>query len=138
MPPFDDPAVRRAFAQAINRERVATVSLEGRVALAQGIVPPTMPGGPWTGQVLPYDLAAARATLASSRYGGADKLPRATIYGSGSSIGVSMRKVYGRDLEPDSNTLDVLIGRIRRKLGLPLIHTVRGRGFRLGSADALD
>lgn len=39
--------------------------------------------------------------------------------------------VYARDLDPDSNTLDVLIGRIRRKLGHPLIQTVRGRGFRL-------
>ena len=39
--------------------------------------------------------------------------------------------VYARDLDPDSNTLDVLIGRIRRKLGRPLIHTERGRGFRL-------
>lgn len=39
--------------------------------------------------------------------------------------------VYARDLDPDSNTLDVLIGRIRRKLGHPLIHTERGRGFRL-------
>ena len=37
--------------------------------------------------------------------------------------------VYARDLEPDSNTLDVLIGRIRRKLGHPLIHTERGQGF---------
>lgn len=45
--------------------------------------------------------------------------------------------VYARDLDPDSNTLDVLIGRIRRKLGQPLIHTERGRGFRLAeSADA--
>ena len=37
--------------------------------------------------------------------------------------------VYARDLDPDSNTLDVLIGRIRRKLGYPLIHTERGQGF---------
>lgn len=37
--------------------------------------------------------------------------------------------VYARDLDPESNTLDVLIGRVRRKLGVPLIHTVRGRGF---------
>lgn len=39
--------------------------------------------------------------------------------------------VYQRDLEPDSNTVDVLIGRIRKKLGQPLIHTERGLGFRL-------
>ncbi len=41
-------------------------------------------------------------------------------------------QVYQRDLEPDSNTVDVLIGRIRRKLGNHrLIHTERGLGFRL-------
>lgn len=40
--------------------------------------------------------------------------------------------VYARDLDPDSNSLDVLIGRIRRKLSPhTLIHTERGRGFRL-------
>lgn len=39
--------------------------------------------------------------------------------------------VYARDLEPDSNTVDVLIGRIRRKIGRPMIQTERGLGFRL-------
>lgn len=43
--------------------------------------------------------------------------------------------VYARDLDPDSNTLDVLIGRIRRKLGVPLIHTERGRGYCLAWRD---
>jgi two-component system, OmpR family, response regulator len=43
--------------------------------------------------------------------------------------------VYARDLDPDSNTLDVLVGRIRRKLGLTLIHTERGRGFCLRAPD---
>lgn len=46
--------------------------------------------------------------------------------------------VYERDTDPDSNALDVLIGRIRRKLGLPMLKTVRGRGFRLGEPDASD
>jgi two-component system OmpR family response regulator len=45
--------------------------------------------------------------------------------------------VYARDLDPDSNTLDVLIGRIRRKLGVPLIQTQRGRGFCLTEVDAV-
>ncbi len=39
--------------------------------------------------------------------------------------------VYARDLEPDSNTVDVLIGRIRRKLPAGLLVTERGLGFRL-------
>jgi len=42
--------------------------------------------------------------------------------------------VYDAGFDPDSNTLDVLIGRIRRKLGAELIHTHRGQGFRLSAA----
>ena len=41
--------------------------------------------------------------------------------------------VYEAGFDPDSNTLDVLIGRIRRKLGSDLIHTHRGQGFRLSA-----
>lgn len=41
--------------------------------------------------------------------------------------------VYARDLEPDSNTVDVLVGRIRRKLPPGLLVTERGLGFRLVS-----
>lgn len=40
--------------------------------------------------------------------------------------------VYEGGMDPDSNVLDVLIGRIRRKLGVRLLHTLRGQGFRLG------
>lgn len=44
--------------------------------------------------------------------------------------------VYARDLDPESNTLDVLIGRIRRKLGgAPQLVTERGQGFRLVASD---
>jgi two-component system OmpR family response regulator len=39
--------------------------------------------------------------------------------------------VYERGLDPDSNVIDVLIGRVRRKIGAERIETVRGRGFRL-------
>lgn len=39
--------------------------------------------------------------------------------------------VYEGGFDSDSNVLDVLIGRIRRKLPEALIHTVRGQGFRL-------
>ncbi|WP_313295683.1 response regulator transcription factor [Diaphorobacter sp.] len=42
--------------------------------------------------------------------------------------------VYARDLDPDSNTIDVLIGRIRKKLAhTDLLVTERGRGFRLNN-----
>lgn len=39
--------------------------------------------------------------------------------------------VYDRDQEPDSNVIDVQIGRLRRKLGRERIETVRGQGYRI-------
>jgi two-component system, OmpR family, response regulator len=44
--------------------------------------------------------------------------------------------VYERDTERDSNVLDVLVSRIRRKIGASLIATVRGRGFMLADTHA--
>lgn len=41
--------------------------------------------------------------------------------------------VYESGFDPDSNTLDVLIGRLRRKLGVEVIHTMRGLGYRLSA-----
>ncbi len=41
--------------------------------------------------------------------------------------------LYEGGFDPDSNVLDVLLGRIRRKIGGGLLHTHRGQGFRLGS-----
>ena len=40
-------------------------------------------------------------------------------------------QVFESGYDPDSNALDVLLGRVRRKLGVDLIHTVRGQGWRL-------
>lgn len=37
--------------------------------------------------------------------------------------------VYDRDFDRDSNVIDVLIGRIRKKLPANLLQTVRGQGF---------
>lgn len=38
-------------------------------------------------------------------------------------------RVYGDDVERDSNVLEVLVGRLRRKLGVELIRTKRGFGY---------
>ena len=42
--------------------------------------------------------------------------------------------VYGWNEEIASNTVEVYIHGLRRKLGAPLIHTIRGVGYQLGSA----
>ena len=40
--------------------------------------------------------------------------------------------VYAQDYDRDSNTLEVFIARLRRKLGAETIETVRGLGYRIG------
>jgi two-component system OmpR family response regulator len=40
-------------------------------------------------------------------------------------------QLYAQDFDRDSNTLEVLVARLRRKLGDALIETVRGQGYRL-------
>ena len=42
-----------------------------------------------------------------------------------------MEKVYEGDAGTDSNSLEVIIARLRRKIGRDMIETVRGRGYRL-------
>jgi two-component system OmpR family response regulator len=44
--------------------------------------------------------------------------------------------VYERDGDPDSNVIDALIVRVRRKIGAERVETVRGRGFRLRAIGA--
>jgi two-component system OmpR family response regulator len=45
-------------------------------------------------------------------------------------------RLYSFDAEVESNTIEVYIGRLRRKLGAQVIETVRGLGYRLGRAEA--
>ncbi len=45
-------------------------------------------------------------------------------------------KVYDGDAEVDSNSLEVIVARLRRKIGHGMIETIRGRGYRLSSGGA--
>ncbi|WP_420383958.1 response regulator [Novosphingobium sp.] len=42
-----------------------------------------------------------------------------------------IERVYEGDADVDSNSIEVIIGRLRRKIGAGMIETVRGRGYRL-------
>lgn len=42
--------------------------------------------------------------------------------------------IYAQDFDRDSNTVEVFIARLRRKLGATAIETVRGLGYRMGAA----
>lgn len=42
-----------------------------------------------------------------------------------------LERVYEGDADVDSNSLEVIVGRLRRKIGHAMIETVRGRGYAL-------
>ena len=44
--------------------------------------------------------------------------------------------LYDQDFDRDSNTIEVFIGRLRKKVGADRIETVRGLGYRLLPVDA--
>ena len=47
------------------------------------------------------------------------------------SQGELTEHIYARSADRDSNTVEVFIARLRRKLGMPFIETVRGLGYRM-------
>ena len=49
------------------------------------------------------------------------------------SQGELTEHIYSQDFDRDSNTVEVFVARLRRKLGSSVIETVRGLGYRLGS-----
>ena len=46
--------------------------------------------------------------------------------------------LYDQDFDRDSNTIEVFVGRLRKKLATDLIETVRGLGYRIQSAENAD
>ncbi len=46
--------------------------------------------------------------------------------------------LYDQDFDRDSNTIEVFIGRLRRKIEADVIETVRGLGYRMGAAQDED
>jgi len=44
--------------------------------------------------------------------------------------------IYDQDFDRDSNTIEVFVGRLRKKIGTDRIETVRGLGYRLLDPDA--
>ncbi len=81
--PFDDLKVRQALAMAVNREQINQVLFFDTSRVADGILPPEMPGYTESVASLPYDPEKARRLLAESKY--ADDMPRITLTFGGSA-----------------------------------------------------
>lgn len=52
------------------------------------------------------------------------------------SQGELTEHIYAQDSDRDSNTVEVFVARLRRKLGAQFIETVRGLGYRIGAFDS--
>ena len=82
LPPFDDPAVRRAMGLAIDRKKIAEVTYKGMVAPASGILMPGLPGYTTDVKTLQFSPEAAKAEFAKSKYAG-KPLPVITLTETG-------------------------------------------------------
>ena len=115
-PPFDDPAVRRAVAMAVDWRRLA--ELDGADGAPTSIVPPGVVARSEGDYLLPHDPEAARAELAAAGYPDGDGIPPISLatYGVGpagaiaaeleSELGLDVR-VETRPFEQHSLLLDV-------------------------------
>jgi len=43
--------------------------------------------------------------------------------------------LYDQDFDRDSNTIEVFVGRLRKKLGVEILHTIRGMGYCVSEPD---
>ena len=104
-PPFDDANIRRAFSQAIDKDKLVSLVFRDMMQPAYGILPPGMPGYNEALSGLDFDIAGAKELIASSKYGDVSKLPPITIttLGWGGAI---------------SSGLEAIIHEWRRNLGV--------------------
>lgn len=78
-PPFDDVNIRRAFSQAIDKDKLVSLVFRDMVQPADGILPPGMPGFNKDLAGLGYDVNRAKELIKASKYGDVSKLPPITI-----------------------------------------------------------
>jgi len=82
-PPFDDINIRRAFSQAVDKDKLVSLVFRDMAKRADGILPPGMPGFNENLSGLDYDVDRAKALIKSSSYGDVSNLPPITITTSG-------------------------------------------------------
>ena len=80
--PFDDVKVRQALAMSIDKEGINDVLQYGYYRVADGILPPDMPGYKESVSGFKYDMDAAKKLLSESKYAG--NFPRIILTYGGS------------------------------------------------------
>jgi oligopeptide transport system substrate-binding protein len=94
-PPFDDPLVRKAFSQAIDKDKIIRLIYRSMEKKSEGLLPPGMPGYNSSVKGPDFDPAAARAAIQASRYGDVSKLPAITftVNGYGGNVGLLVQSL---------------------------------------------
>ena len=82
-PPFDDVNIRRAFTQAIDKDKLVSLVFRDMVERADGVLPPGMPGFNEDLMGLEYDVDEARELIRSSKYDSVAGLPPITLTTAG-------------------------------------------------------
>ncbi len=67
--PFDNPRIRLAAAMAIDREKIIKQVMHGSVKIANGILPPGLPGYDSTATPIPFNPDSSRQILIEEGYG---------------------------------------------------------------------
>ncbi len=104
-PPFDDVNIRRAFSQAVDKDKIVSLVFRDLVEKADGILPPGIPGYDESLEGLDFNVEQARELIALSSYGDAANLPPITLTTTG----------YGGEI---SSSLSALIAQWRENLGV--------------------
>ena len=122
MPPFDDPLVRQALALAVDRNAINEVLYYNRFRVADGILPPEIPGYNEDISSYPYDPQRAADLIAKSKYAG--NMPRITLNfpGSAASAGGFLEvfqqqwsENLGLDVELEAVEWSTFLRELRRK-----------------------
>jgi oligopeptide transport system substrate-binding protein len=94
-PPFDDPLVRKAFSQAIDKDKIIRLVYRSMEKKAEGLLPPGMPGYNPSLKGSDFDPKAAKADIQASRYGDASQLPPITftVNGYGGDVGQLIQSI---------------------------------------------
>ncbi len=79
-PPFNNPAVRQAFARAVDKATLINKVMEGAVVQADTIIPPGMPGyNAAAAKIQSFDAAEAKTLLANAGYPDGKDFPKIAL-----------------------------------------------------------
>src|SRR4051794_10803645 len=100
-PPFDKPAVRRAFAKAVDWRRLAALDEPGSTVAASGMVPRGIPGTPEGDFVPTYDPGGAKQLLASGGFADPKALGPITFVSNGGGYDGAIKTMLEQNLGVD-------------------------------------